>query len=183
MIDDRVFKSTIAKLRGQRKHKITKSYGNKQAWRWIKKNKWINIKQPISEKLFGLVIKKVNTAIRDKVISGGSVVLPYNMGILELVKYKAKLQIINNKIETNLPIDWNNTLKYWNQDKDAFKNKKLIRIDNKEIFKIRYSKRLCKYKNKNYFNFYPNRQMKIKLKDKIINKETDTLLIDYGRIH
>lgn len=183
MIDTLVFKSTVAKLKGKRNHKVTRSYGNKQIWRWIKKNKGFSLKQPISEKLFGIIIRRVNLAIRDKIISGGSIVFPHNMGILELVKYRPKIKILNNKVKANLPIDWKRTLEYWNQDNNAFKDKKLIRIESKEIFKIRYSKRLCKYKNKNYFYFYPNREMKLKLKEKIINKETDTFLVDYGRIH
>ena len=40
-----------------------------------------------------------------------------------------KLKFENNKLVTNLPIDWDNTLKLWQEDKEAYNNKTLIRME------------------------------------------------------
>ena len=180
MIDNNTFKTVIIKAHNKRNHKLKKSFGMKQAWRWIKKHKWLSIQKPISERMFGTIIRKVNTALGDKIISGGNVSLPQGMGKIYLQKTKAFIDFKNNKLRTNLPIDWDRTIKYWEEDATAFKNKNLLRVENKYIYKIRYNKGKVRYKNVVYYSFFPNRNLKNKLRDRIRDNNTDAYLMDYG---
>lgn len=182
MIDDITFKANVAKLRNKRKHKLAKSYRNKDAWRWIKKHKLFKEDYPISEKLFGTIIKDVHAALINKLLAGGTITLPYGMGKIELVKKKAVFKYKNGKLITNLPVDWDKTLKFWEEDIKAFKQKKVIRQDTKWLYKIIYNKKGSNFKNKSFFSFYPNRQLKKDLSNKIKNNEVDTFILDYGRI-
>lgn len=151
----------------------------KQAWRWVKKNKWLSIGEPISEKMFGTIIRKVNTEIGNKVISGGNIQFPHGMGKMYLQKTKSFIDFKDGKLITNLPIDWDRTIKYWEEDSKALKNKNLLRVENKYIYKIRYQRNRMRYKNIIYYSFFPNRELKNKLRDKIKDNNTDAYL-DYG---
>ena len=54
------FRASTLGINGGRNFKVRNSYGTKQAWRWIKKNKWLDIEQPISEHDFGIIVKSIN---------------------------------------------------------------------------------------------------------------------------
>lgn len=177
------FEDRVLKRHRNKNFKIKNSFGNKQAWRWIKKHNWLNIGQPISEKQFGYIIKKINEGLVNKLLSGSEIIFPYGMGKLELIKYKSKIDFSNGKVTTNLPVDWKRTLDWWKEDKAAFKRKALLRHESKMIFNIHYNKKNANYRNKNFYQLAVNRRVKQLLKDKIINNEIDTFLIDYGRIH
>ena len=58
------------------------------------------------------------------------------MGELEIVKTETFVNIKNNKIVTNLPINWNKTLELWYNDKEAKDSKIIIRDENKYIFRL-----------------------------------------------
>ena len=177
------FESKVLKRHRNKNFKIKNSYGNKNAWRWIKKNKWLNIGQPISERQFGYIIKKINEYLVSKLMSGSDIIFPYGMGKLELVKRKAKIKMENNRVKTNLPVDWKRTLEWWKTDRQAYKNKYLVRHETDMVFKINYSKKNANYKNKNFYQFIPNRRVKQLLSEKIKNNEIDTFLLDYDKLH
>lgn len=177
------FENKLLKRCSKKHFKVSNSYGNKQAWRWIKKNKWLNIGQPITEKQFGYIIKKINEYLVSKLLRGSSVVFPYRMGKLELVKRRARINFNNGKLDTNLPIDWKRTLNWWKEDNKAFKNRYLLRHETDMLFRIRYNKKNALYKNKKYYQFTISRRVKKLLSDKINNNEIDAFLIDYGRLH
>ena len=179
MIDDITFKSNVLKLHGRRKHLIKKSYTTKQAWRWVKKNKWLNINQPISERTFGKVIRLVNLALQDKLLTGSYIKFPKRMGKLELIKTKSKIELTEEGIKTNIPIDWNKTVNYWSKDEEAYNKKLLLRVDNRVVFRVKYNKKDAIYKNKSCFQFKVNRDFKKKLCEKIKNNELDAFL-SYG---
>lgn len=42
------------------------------------------------------------------------------MGRLEIRKYDASISYRNNKLVTNLPIDWDRTLKLWAEDEESY---------------------------------------------------------------
>jgi hypothetical protein len=62
------------------------------------------------------------------------------MGTLEIRKKPARVSIVDGKLVTNLPIDWDATLKLWYEDKESFENKTLVRVESEEIFKVYYNK-------------------------------------------
>ena len=95
------------------------------------------------------------------------------MGSIELRKYNAEVSIKNDEIITNLPIDWNRTLQLWEEDEESYKNKLLVRMEEKEIFKVFYNKRIANYNNKAFMKFEVNRYLKRGLTQRIKNKLID----------
>lgn len=167
------FLSSIKKLNQHREHKVTNSIGIYDAYKFLRKNKWLNIGRPLTEHEFYSIIRKVNTYLADRLIHGEDIKLPYRMGKIELRKYNANFSFDDNKIKTNLPIDWNRTLKLWYEDEESYKKKTLIKMAEKEIFKVYYNKQSAKYNNKAFYEFNVNRELKKKLKERIKEGKID----------
>lgn len=157
--------------------KVTNSYGTKEAWRWLKKNKWLDLGQPITEREFGLIIKTINKHFHDQLVKGKDIDLPVRMGRIEIRKFEAKLDFKDGKVVTNLPVDWDRTLKLWYEDDVARKEKTLIRQEDKTRFGFHYDKFKANYNNKVFYQFIPNRSIKIGLKENIINGRIDAFIL------
>lgn len=114
------FRRRILKVDGPRKHKINNSFGVYDAYKFIRKNKWFDIGGPVSEHDFYSIIRTVNNQLADFLSKGHDVNLPCQMGRLEIRKYDAKITLQEGKIVTNLPIDWDKTLKLWSEDEEAY---------------------------------------------------------------
>lgn len=106
-------------------------------------------------------------------IEGHDITLPNKMGRLEVRKYESTIKITDKGIKTNLPIDWDRTLKLWEEDEEAHQNKTLVKMEEKEIFKIWYNRIRANYTNKTYYRFNVNRALKIKLKERIKEHKFD----------
>lgn len=167
----------IKKVNQSRKHKINNSLGVYDAYKWIRKNKWLNIGQPITEKQFYSIIRSVNKNVVKDLLLSKDIILPNRMGKLELRKRIPKIDFIDGKIKTNLPVDWNRTLNLWVEDQQAKKDKILIRHESKCIFKVLYNKHNATFNNKSFYTFTLNREVKKELKNKIINNQIDAYLL------
>lgn len=167
------FINSVRKLDKPRKHKVNNSYGVYSAYKYIRKNKWFNIGKPLTEHEFYSIIRKVNKYLSNNLLEGNDITLPNRMGRLELRKFDAKIEFKNNKIKTNLPIDWDKTLKLWYEDEESYKNKTLVKVEEKEIFKIYYNRQLANYNNKTFYEFNVNRELKKKLKQAIKENNID----------
>ena len=161
------FKSVIQGLQNTRTHKVTNSLGSYDAYKYIRKNKWFDIGQPVSEHDFYSIIRTVNNYIADFLAKGYDINLPCQLGRLEIRKYDAKITIQNNKVVTNLPIDWDKTLKLWAEDEESYQKRTLIKMEEKEIFKVYYNRGKANYTNKSFFAFDINRELKKNLKKNI----------------
>lgn len=180
MIDWLRFKSSILNLNNSRQHKVTNSIGVYDLYKYIRKNKWFNIGQRLTEHQFYTIIRQVNNLLTDELVKGNDIKLPNKMGTLELRKYNPKLEFKDNKLINKLPIDWDRTIKLWYEDKESFNNKTLVRVNNREVFKVYYNKSKANYNNKNFYTFSVNRDIKRRLKDKIKLKEIDAY--EMGRV-
>ena len=89
------------------------------------------------------------------------------MGSLELRKYESNIKLVDGKLVTNLPIDWDKTLKLWYDDKESYDKKTLIKMEESEIFKVYYNKSRAEYNNKSFYQFKVNREIKKELKHNI----------------
>lgn len=167
----RVLKANVKK----HKFRINNSYGTKDIYRWVKKNKLFKEYVP-TESEFRVIVNALNMKMQENLLDGKDIIFPYNLGILELRKIDSKILYKEGKLVTNMPVDWKRTLQYWFEDKDAEKNKKLLRTEVKEKFKIHYRKSIAKYNNKIFIGFSPTRSLKIKLKDRINSGSIDALL-------
>lgn len=108
------------KVNSTRKHRITGSSGVYDSYKWIRKNKWLNIGRPVTEHQFYSIIRRINGYLADELSKGNDVTLPCNMGRLEIRKSIPRISIYNGSVKTNLPIDWDRTLKLWYEDKESF---------------------------------------------------------------
>ena len=168
------FKSSIQHLQENRTHKITNSLGVYNAYKFIRKNKWFNIGRPLTEHEFYQIIRRVNNYLAEELVNGNDIIFPNRMGKLELRK-RNSLPIIdkNGSLKVTYAIDWDNTLKLWYNDKEAFNNKTLVKLPERSIFRVKYNKDTANYKNKSFIEFQINRDIKTRLKQKIKNNEID----------
>lgn len=161
------FRREVQHFNSTRKHKITKSVGVYDAYKWIRKNKWLNIGRPLTEHEFYSIIRKVNLYLADEFILGYNIKLPHKMGQLELRKSNTNISIKNGKVVNNFPIDWDKTLKLWYEDEEAYKNKTLVKIQEKEVYRVYYNKQKANFKNKSFYEFKLNRDLKIRIKQSV----------------
>lgn len=174
-IDD--FRKKVLKLNESRTHKVRNSNGVYNAYKWVRKNKWLNIGRPVTEHEFYTIVRQVNNLLAENILSGEDIVLPHRLGTIELRKYDTRISICNGKVVTNLPIDWDRTLKLWSEDEEAYKDRTLIKMEEKEVFKVFYNKRTANYENKSFMQFEINRDLKRRLKQRIKNKLVDGFLL------
>ena len=173
------FRKKVLKIDRPRTHKVRNSNGVYSAYKWIRKNKWLNIGRPLTEHEFYTIIRQVNSELAYSLIRGDDINLPNRMGRLELRKYDAKIRVdSNNKVITNLPIDWDRTLKLWSEDEEAYKERILIKMEEKEIFKVFYNKKSANYENKSFMQFDVNRDIKRSLTQQIKNRAVDAFKLN-----
>ena len=167
------FKSEVQHLNSPRKHKVTNSIGVYSAYKWIRKNRWLNIGRCLTEHEFYSIIRKVNDYLADSFLHGNDIKLPHRMGRIELRKYDVRINLDGEKVKTNLPIDWDKTLKLWYEDEESYKEKTLVKVEEKEIFKVYYNKQLADYNNQVFYEFNVNRELKKGLKQRIKEGKLD----------
>ena len=167
------FRRKVLKVDGPRKHKVRNSNGVYDSYKWIRKNKWLDIGRPLTEHEFYSIVRQVNNLLAEVLLSGGDIILPHRLGTIELRKYDTKISVCNGRVVTNLPIDWDRTLKLWSEDEEAYKERALVKMEEKETFKIFYNKRNANYNNKSFMQFEVNRDLKRILKQKIKDRAID----------
>lgn len=161
------FRREILKVDKPRKHEVSNSLGVYDAYKYIRKNKWFDIGRPLLEHEFYTIIRTINNLLAEELLKGNDIELPCKLGKLELRKYERRISFNKGVLSTNLPIDWDKTLKLWAEDKEAYNNKLLVRVDEMEIFKVVYNKSKANYNNKSFYEFSINRDLKRGLKQRI----------------
>lgn len=161
------FRRTVLKVDQPRKHEVSGSLGVYDAYKYIRKNKWFDIGRPLKEHEFYTIIRAINNLLAEELLKGNDLDLPHRLGKIELRKYEGRIFYKNGDLHTNLPIDWDSTLKLWAEDKESYNNKLLVRLEEKEIFKVFYNKSKANYNNKSFYEFEVNRDLKRRLKQKI----------------
>lgn len=167
------FRTSVCHLNEHRTHKVSGSLGVYDAYKFLRKRKWLNIGRPLTEHEFYSIIRKVNDYLADSFLHGNDIKLPHRMGRIELRKYDARVSFDGEKVKTNLPIDWDRTLKLWYEDEEAYENKTLVKVEEKEIFKVYYNRQLADYNNQSFYEFNVNRELKKRLKQRIKEGKID----------
>lgn len=162
------FRSSVQKVNGPRVHKVRNSYGIHDGYRFYRKIKPKDKKYVLIDSQYLAITRRVNNLLAEAILRGEDIILPEGFGRLEIRKYKPSLSINSNgKVRTTLPIDWDRTLRLWYEDKEAFDNKMLVRIESREVFKVYYNRGLAKFPNKSFYQFDINRNIKRDLKNSI----------------
>lgn len=172
------FKRSILNLDKPRKHRIKGSLGIYDGYKYYRKNKPKDKIYILTESQYFAITRKINLLLAEELINGEEVKFPYKMGKLELRKIDSMIKIKEGKVVSNLPINWDVTLKLWYEDEEAFKERTLIKMEEKEVFKIYYNKYLANYKNKSYYEFEVNRDIKKRLKHKIKEGRIEALYLN-----
>lgn len=167
------FVRNTLKVDQSREHKFKNSYGMNDYYLWLKKNDFFDIEEKLSQSQITKIIRTIHLALLEDLLRGGDILLPYQMGRIELRKSKTKVEIIDGQIVNNLPIDWKRTLELWEEDEESRNNKVLIKSMVNTVFKVCYNRGIAKYGNKTFMLFYPSRNLKLKLKKSIKEGKTD----------
>lgn len=171
------FRRKVLKVDHSRNHKVKNSIGVYDIYKHIRKNKWYDIGQPITEHQFYTIIRQVNNVLADNLLKGNDIVFPNKMGRLEVRKFEPIIRFDDNKLTVRLPIDWDRTLKLWSEDEEAYKERTLVKMEEKEIFKVCYNKTRADFPNKGFYQLQINRDLKIALKKKIKLGNFDAFLL------
>ena len=171
------FRRKVLKVDHSRNHKVKNSIGVYDIYKHIRKNKWYDIGQPITEHQFYTIIRQVNNVLADNLLKGNDIVFPNKMGRLEVRKFEPIIRFDDNKLTVRLPIDWDRTLKLWSEDEEAYKERTLVKMEEKEIFKACYNKTRADFPNKGFYQLQINRDLKIALKKKIKLGNFDAFLL------
>lgn len=173
------FIKDIKKVNNERHHKIQNSYGSKDAFHYYRQTRPKDSKYVLTDCQYLQIIRLINDDLRQFLIDGKDVTLPEKMGRLELRKTTNTIKFENGKLKTNLPVNWDATLKLW-YDNPGCKNKKqLVRQESIETFKVYYNKNKANYNNKSFYEFSTNRELKIGLKKNIKLNKIDAF--KYGK--
>lgn len=167
------FRREVLGLNRTRKHKVSKSYGVYDAYKYYRKFKPKDKKYILKESQYFSIIRTINDLFVEELLKGNDVTFPLRMGKLELRKRATSVDIVNGKVVNNMPVDWDRTLRLWAEDEEAYRDRFLVKIEEKEVFYINYSKGLATYNNRTYYQFIANRQLKRNLKKKIKQNEID----------
>lgn len=171
------FRKEVIKANTHHRHKVTGSLGIRDAFLFMRKNKWLDIGQALTEKQVSVIIKSINLFLRDQLLQGKDIDLPHQMGRIELRKYNVHFKLENGKVKTNLPVDWKSTMQLWHEDEECYKNKTLVRYERQERFTIFYNKIRAKYNNKVFYQLTPHREVKKELSKRITEGTVDAFLL------
>ena len=91
---------------------MNNSLGVYDGYKYYRKNKPDNKQFILSESQYFAIIRKINLHLVDELLLGNDVKLPKSMGTIEIRKRDRKVKLgSDGKLVTNLPIDWDKTLK------------------------------------------------------------------------
>ena len=163
MTDYQEFLNKLQK-RGSKPYKITPCLGARDAWKWVRHNRWKALDgRQIDKLVYGKIITEVNRILAEQMLEGHIVEFPYHMGFLSLASLPARVAFEDGEWNTTYRTDWLKTLPLWFEDEEARNSHKTIKRIQKRTYFFRYSKRKTIYNNKMFYKFRPNRSLVRKL--------------------
>lgn len=177
MDNEEAFKEFMDVLckRGSKPHKLTHCFGARDAWKWVRSNKWKAVGEaPVDQSLYSTIINEVNRCLIELLLEGHQVELPYQMGILILSSLPARVALEDGEWNTNYRTDWVKTTRLWFEDKEAMDTHKPIKRVSQRIYYIRYSKKGARYAHKKYYRFRVNRSLAKRLGKEIATRKMIT---------
>lgn len=167
--------------RGSNKYHISHCLGSRDAWKWVRKNKWECLKgQTCTSTLYSNIISTVNRMLAEQLLEGHEIEFPHQMGSLKLISVSPIVKNINGKIVTNYRTDWKKTLELWFTDKEARESHLPIKRVQNKIYHIRYNKKKAVYLNKSIYDFRLNRSLVRKLGEALERGKILTEAVEYN---
>lgn len=169
------FIKSVKKVSGPRKHKVKQSSGMKDAFLHYRKTRPKDNEFVLSEKQYSSIINEMDLLWCDLLLQKGSMVLPEGLGGVKIVKVKSDAYIDSTgKLKITRPVNINETLKLWYEDKESFENKTLVRFEEDYSYRIVFSRGKALFKNSTYFRIQFNRSLKQRLSNLIREGKFDT---------
>lgn len=158
------YQEFVGKLqkRGSKPHKISHCLGSRDAFCWVRKNKWkATGGNTIDKQLYSQIVSGIHKVLVEALLEGHEIEFPYQMGSLVLVRTPAKVFYEGGELKTNYRTDWKKTLDYrFNEDP---KGHKLIKRIQSFIYTVKYYKRGARFHNRKFYRFRANRSLLIKV--------------------
>lgn len=161
------FIKSVKKVKNERHHKVSNSYGTKDAFHYYRKIRPNDNKYVLTDCQYLKIIRTINNHLRDRLIRGEDVILPERMGTLEIRKSTNKLGFKDGQLVIKYPVNWEATLKLWYDNPQCKAKKQLVRQESSETFRLHYNKNKALYNNKSFYEFTTNRTIKLGLKKNI----------------
>lgn len=174
---------TRLNLTSSRHHNIKSDYGVNDYYKYYRQNGG-----KLNKTTFSAILLEFNRNLYPLICTPTyHYKLPKRMGIILIDKFKNYIKFVDGKVQSNLPVNWQETMKLWETDLKAKENKTLVRYENKHSnrnsFKFKYKKKSANYKNKSLYRILINRGLKNYLTNKIQTEGFDTSkLLEYDRI-
>jgi len=161
--------------KGVKKFKVSGSWGIYDAYKLLRRHKWLDIGRPLKEHEFYSIIRGVNDCLAREIANGRTIIFPARMGKLELRKFPVGVSIVDGKLRIGYPVDWYATIQLWFNDEEARKEKMLVRNTDDTKYKVLYKKYNANYNNQMFYQFVLNRSIKERLRDNIKKGTVDTI--------
>lgn len=159
----REYQNKLLRRYDKKQWKIRNSWGSKYIHRSVDKK---HILKSVDECTFMAIVRNINKSLADELAKGTPICLPY-LGTLYIVKKNTRTFRKNNRIITTKAIDWKATHQYWFTDKEAEREKILIRKNVSSYYHITWERGA--FNNCSAFRFRACRDLKAKLKSNINN--------------
>lgn len=165
-VDD--FMKRVRRASEHRVYRIRNSYGVYDAYKWYRRHRPDEHRYVLTESQYFSIVRNINNILAGMIVSGEDVRLPCRMGSIQLRKFDRRVGVRpDGSVTTNLPVDWDSTLRMWYDDREAYDKRILIRLDERELFKICYIKGDANYTNRTFYDIVFNKGMKTELKKNI----------------
>lgn len=144
-------------LTDKRNHKIKSDYGIADYFKYYQSKGG-----KLDRMQFRKVLYTFNKNLYPVICSDGyEYKIPKRLGCLASFQKKSYVDIDKEgNLRTNRQIDWDSTLKLWEQYPELRGQKQYVRFENEKIFSIKYTKKNANFRNKTIYCFRINREFK-----------------------
>lgn len=144
--------------KGSKAHKISACLGSRDAFNWVRKNKWKALKGvPVDKLTYSKVVSEIHKELVERMLEGHEIEFPYQMGGLSIIRIPTKVVSTEKGIKDNYRVDWKKTLDYrFHEDPDSHK---LIKRIQPFIYSIKYNKGKARFRNRKFYLFRANRSL------------------------
>ena len=164
----------------KRIHRVKADFGSGDFYKHFASNPKMKVLVP--RVTYGEILREFNGHVRDRISTkGAEYFFPCKVGKVELRKVKSEIKIDDDgNIINNLPINWRETRKLWDESEKAREKKTKIRYTNEHTdghtFRIFYKRSKANFKNKSIYKLRFNRDLKRQLSRSIFAGRIDAFL-------
>ena len=159
MTDYQEFLSRLQK-RGTHPYRINRCLGSRDAFHWVRKNRWKALGGKTCDKLlYSRIVTEVHRELLDLLFEGHIIEFPYQMGHVVLNCIPARVGYKDGELKNNYKVDWKRTLEFLHEDSEALEQHKRVKRIQPFIYQVRWYKRKAKFLNRRFYSFRPNRSL------------------------